>query len=72
MKEQKGPETKTDGALVPAKKLVPISVLARRWSVSDTTIKRLIEEGELKGIRIRRAYRVFMESVVEYEARSRF
>ncbi|MBI5178381.1 MAG: helix-turn-helix domain-containing protein [Nitrospinae bacterium] len=72
MKNANVPETKAEPPAGAGRKLLSIAALSRRWSVSDTTIKRLIEEGELKGMKIRRSYRVFMESVVEYESRSRF
>ncbi len=79
MKNNKAIESKAVGAtggecdatLAPGK-FVTIQALARRWSVSDNTVKRLIEEGELKGIKVRKSYKIFLGSVVEYETRSSF
>jgi len=54
------------------RKFVSIQTLARRWNVSDSTVKRLIDEGELTGIKVRRSYKIRMDSVLEYESRSSF
>lgn len=56
----------------PAKKFISVQALARRWNVSDATIRRLIEEGDLRGVRIRKNRKIAVESVAEYEARSAF
>lgn len=54
------------------RKYLSIQTLAMRWNVSDSTIRRLIEEGELKGIKIRRTCKIFADSVQEFESRSSF
>lgn len=54
------------------RKFVSIQALARRWNVSDSTVKRLIDEGELTGIKVRRAYKIRLDSVLDYESRSSF
>ena len=54
------------------RKFVSIQTLARRWNVSDSTVKRLIDEGELTGIKVRRSYKIRLDSVMEYESRSSF
>ena len=60
-------ETATHG-----RKFISIQLLARRWNVSDSTVKRLIDEGELTGIKVRRAYKIRLDSVLDYETRSSF
>ncbi len=54
------------------RKFVSIQALARRWNVSDSTVKRLIDEGELTGIKVRRSYKIRLDSVLDYESRSSF
>ena len=54
------------------RKFISIQLLARRWNVSDSTVKRLIDEGELTGIKVRRAYKIRLDSVLDYESRSSF
>lgn len=54
------------------RKYLSIQTLARRWNVSDSTVRRLIEEGELKGIKIRRTCKILTDSVQEFESRSSF
>ncbi len=49
-----------------------ISALVKRWGVSASTIIRLIEEGELRGLKIRGVYRVDLASVVIYERKVSF
>jgi excisionase family DNA binding protein len=55
-----------------AKKFISVQRLAIRWGVSDSTIRRCIEEGDLKGIKIRRTFKIALESVAEYEKRQEF
>lgn len=52
------------------RKFYTIQVLAGRWQCSDSTIKRLIDEGKLRTIRIRRSFRIFKSSVLDYETQS--
>lgn len=52
------------------RKFYTIQVLAARWQCSDSTIKRLIDEGKLRTIRVRKSFRIFRSSVLDYEARS--
>jgi len=56
----------------PARKYVSIQTLARRWNVSESTVRRLIDEGELSGIKIRRSCKILMDSVLDYESRTAF
>ncbi|VAX21711.1 hypothetical protein MNBD_NITROSPINAE02-803 [hydrothermal vent metagenome] len=60
----------TDGAY--EKNYYTISALVKRWGVSASTIIRLIEEGELRGLKIRGVYRVDLASVVNYERKVSF
>jgi excisionase family DNA binding protein len=43
-----------------------------RWDVSAPTVIRLIEEGQLKGLKIRGAYRVDRDSIDMYEKKVAF
>ncbi len=43
-----------------------------RWGVSAPTVIRLIEEGQLQGLKIRGVYRVSWESVESYERKVAF
>lgn len=54
------------------RRYISVQNLARRWNVSDSTVRRLIEEGELQGIKIRRTFKILLDSVSEYESRSSF
>jgi len=53
-------------------RFITIQALAIRWGVSDSTVKRLIDEGKLTGIKIRRTYKIKKESVDEYEKENSF
>jgi excisionase family DNA binding protein len=46
--------------------------VARRWGVSSITILRLIEQGDLKGLKIRGAYRISRGSIKDYESKVAF
>ncbi|MBF0170249.1 MAG: helix-turn-helix domain-containing protein [Nitrospinae bacterium] len=46
--------------------------LADRWQVSVITIHRLIEQGDLTGLKIRGRYRISRVSVEAYESRVSF
>lgn len=48
------------------------SQLARRWSVSPVTVIRLIEQGDLNGLKIRGCYRICRGSIMDYESRVSF
>ncbi|MBI5636516.1 MAG: helix-turn-helix domain-containing protein [Nitrospinae bacterium] len=56
----------------PAPKFLTVLQVARRWGVSESTVRRLIEEGALTGIQLRHARRLSLASVVAHEARARF
>ena len=48
------------------------SQVARRWSVSPLTVIRLIEQGDLNGLKIRGTYRISHGSIARYESRVSF
>jgi excisionase family DNA binding protein len=54
------------------KRYFTTSQLMSRWGVSAPTVIRLIEEGELRGLKIRGAYRVDKESIESYEKKVAF
>ncbi|VAX15085.1 hypothetical protein MNBD_NITROSPINAE01-1466 [hydrothermal vent metagenome] len=54
------------------KKYFTTSQLTTRWGVSAATIIRLIEEGQLRGLKIRGVYRVERQSVKSYENKVSF
>jgi len=54
------------------RKFLSVQSVASRWNVSDSTVRRLIDEGELKGIKVRRTFKILMESISDYESRSSF
>ena len=55
-----------------ARRYYTTSQLMRRWGVSAPTIIRLIEEGQLQGLKIRGVYRVAKDSVESYEKKVSF
>lgn len=57
---------------IAAQKFLSVGKVARRWGVSGNTIRRLIEEGELKGMRVRRTSMLSLVSVEAYERRAEF
>lgn len=57
-----------ESAFVP--RFFSIQRLAARWQCSDSTVKRLIEDGQLRFIRVRKSYRVLRSSVLDYEKRN--
>jgi len=54
------------------RKFTSVQAVARRWNVSESTVRRLIDEGELSGVRIRKSYKIKLDSVLDYESRSTF
>lgn len=48
------------------------SQLQTRWGVSAATVIRLIEEGQLWGLKIRGVYRVARDAVESYERKVSF
>jgi len=59
--------------LKPAKrKYFTISQIAGRWGVSAPTVIRLIDEGQLTGLKIRGVYRVSRDSIESYEKKVAF
>lgn len=56
----------------PRRRFLVTSQLCNRWSISQMTVVRLIEEGSLTGIRIRGQYRVDVASIEKYELVNRF
>ena len=60
-------------ALMPARrKYFTISQIAGRWGVSAPTVIRLIDEGQLTGLKIRGVYRVCRNSIESYERKVAF
>lgn len=53
-------------------KFYTTSQLAKRWGVSSMTVMRLIEQGDLNGLKIRGSYRIRLTSVKEYEEKVAF
>ncbi len=53
-------------------KFLSVAQVALRWGSSETTVRRLIEEGKLNGIRLRHACRLSLVSVVKYEQCAHF
>lgn len=63
----------TSGAVTSARKrYYTISQIAGRWGVSAPTVIRLIEEGQLTGLKIRGVYRISRDSVESYERKVAF
>lgn len=56
----------------PSQKFLTVFQVARRWGVSESTVRRLIEEGALTGIQLRHARRLSLASVVAHEMRAKF
>lgn len=56
----------------PPQKFLTVLQVANRWGVSESTVRRLIEEGALTGIQLRHARRLSLASVVEHEMRAKF
>ncbi|MEE8483240.1 MAG: excisionase family DNA-binding protein [Nitrospinota bacterium] len=54
------------------KKFLSIQALAKRWNVSASTVRRIIDEGRLKGIRVRKSFKIDLDSVLDYESTSSF
>jgi len=48
------------------------SQLALRWGVSAVTVIRLIEQGDLSGLKIRGSYRISKCSIKNYETKVAF
>jgi excisionase family DNA binding protein len=48
------------------------SQLAIRWGVSAVTVIRLIEQGDLSGLKIRGSYRISKRSIKTYESKVAF
>jgi len=58
--------------LKPTGRFISVQQAARRWNVSENTIRRLILENKLSGIKVRRSYGISYESVLEYEKEFNF
>ncbi len=63
---------KVTAASAVTQKFLSVAQVAKRWGVSDSTVRRLIEEGRLNGIRLRHARRLSAVSVEEYEKSATF
>lgn len=61
-----------DAAGIAAQKFLSVGLVAKRWGVSGNTIRRLIEEGELNGMKVRHASMLSLASVEAYEKRAEF
>lgn len=61
-----------DDAGIAAQKFLSVGLVAKRWGVSGNTIRRLIEEGELNGMKVRHASMLSLASVEAYEERAQF
>lgn len=59
-------------AAVKRRRFLVTSQIMTRWSIARMTVIRLIEEGALTGVKIRRQYRVDVASVEAYENANRF
>ncbi len=46
---------------------VSISVLALKWSVSNSTIRRMIEDGSLKALKVGKSFRIHVLELERYE-----
>lgn len=57
---------------IAGRKYTTVQTVARRWNVSESTVRRLIDEGELKGLKIRSSYKILLDSVIDFESRSSF
>lgn len=55
-----------------SQKFLSVLQVANRWGVSESTVRRLIEEGALTGIQLRHARRLSLASVVAHEMRAKF
>ncbi|VAX25300.1 hypothetical protein MNBD_NITROSPINAE04-425 [hydrothermal vent metagenome] len=54
------------------RKYYTTSQLALRWGVSAVTVIRLIEQGDLNGLKIRGSYRISKCSIKNYETKVAF
>lgn len=64
---------KADANVDPAEqKYLTVRQVALRWGSSGSTVRRLIEEGKLNGIRLRHACRLSLTSVDAYEESAHF
>lgn len=52
-------------------KYVPTRVVADRWGVSQSTVRRLVDRGKLRGIRVEGRYQIDEASITEYEGNHR-
>jgi len=66
------PNAKPEELLPARRKYFTISQIASRWGVSAPTVIRLIDEGQLTGLKIRGVYRVTRESIEAYERKVAF
>ena len=57
---------------ITSQKFLSVRQVAKRWGVSGQTVRRLIEEGELNGMRVRHATMLLFTSVEAYEKRAEF
>ena len=64
--------TKTISSADKNRKYFTTSQLARRWDVSAVTVIRLIEQGDLNGLKIRGCYRISKGSIKSYELKVAF
>lgn len=53
----------------PAPAFLTVAELAARWKVSERTVRRMVERGSLRGIRIGPQLRILIEAIERYEAR---
>lgn len=72
-KEKSATKGKPDGKVnLGEQKFLSVAQVAERWGTSETTVRRLMEEGKLNGIRLRYACRLSIESVDKHEESTHF
>ncbi len=52
------------------RKFLGVTQLAIRWGVSNATIHRMIDEGSIKGMKVRSSYKISIEAIKRFEQAS--
>ncbi|MDH5541952.1 MAG: excisionase family DNA-binding protein [Nitrospinota bacterium] len=62
-----GENEQVQGGAAEGRRFIGVTAVAKRWDVSESTVRRRLEEGYLRALKVGRLYKILLSSVHEYE-----